>query len=417
MRNRWSLIVPFLLTAACSAADDPAASAGSWVGDITTTGNVTTVLNQSGSVWGGPATLVEEASIGVDTGEDAYMLGNVEGVAVAGERIYVLDRTVAKVRVYDLSGRHLMDIGRPGQGPGELENPYLLAVSRGGSLAVRTFAGVEWFDVDGNYIRSVNEPGGIILPFLFDDEGTVYAPASWADETSGSRQSGLVPLRPDGSRGERIVGPNLVDWQPWALMAQGNGRSRQQSVPFSPGTVWTLAPSGAVVLAASDTYRIDMRNPDGSQLVIERVIEGLQVSDVERDWQQALTEQIMGSIQPDWTWNANPIPATKPFFRRFYVDPGGVLWVRRTVRTETVSDCDRNLLEAIQEERQPRPCFRDVDGFDVFGRDGRFQGTVELPPLRIVEEPAIAGDTVVLPVEDESGVIMVKRYRLTPPAS
>ena len=38
---------------------------GTWVGTITTEGNVTTVINEAGSVWGGAATLVEEASIGV----------------------------------------------------------------------------------------------------------------------------------------------------------------------------------------------------------------------------------------------------------------------------------------------------------------------------------------------------------------
>ena len=415
MNLRHLALFAAFVVVACTPSEELAEGDGTWVGDITTHENVTTVLNESGSVWGGPARLIEEASIGVEAGEDPYMLGNIEGVAVAGERIYVLDRTVNTVRVYDLSGSHLMDVGRAGQGPGEFENPYLLAVSPAGDVAVRTFAGVELFDSDGTHLRSVNEPGGIILPFLFDNDGTVYVPASWADDASGSRQSGHVTIRPDGSRGERIPGPSLVDWRPWALMAQGNGRSRQQSVPFSPSTVSTLAPSGAVVQGASDAYRLEVRNPDGSVRVIERRVDGLPVSGVELAWHEAMTELIMRRLQPDWTWNANPIPATKPFFRRFYVDTEGVLWVRRIVRSEAVPDCDANPGDAIAEERPPVPCFRDIEGFDVFGQDGRFHGSVELPAMSLVAEPAILGDTVLLAGEDESGVIMVKRYRLLRP--
>ncbi len=49
-----------------------AADAGAWVGAFTTEGNVTTVVNESGSLWGAPATLVEEASIGVVEGADEF---------------------------------------------------------------------------------------------------------------------------------------------------------------------------------------------------------------------------------------------------------------------------------------------------------------------------------------------------------
>ena len=50
---------------ACASSDVPDDIDGSWVGTITTEGNVTTVINKSGSVWGGAATLVEEVSIDV----------------------------------------------------------------------------------------------------------------------------------------------------------------------------------------------------------------------------------------------------------------------------------------------------------------------------------------------------------------
>jgi len=61
---------------ACGGGDAGTSFDPAWVGTITTEDKVTTVINESGSVWGGTATLVEEASIGVETGAPEYMFGS-----------------------------------------------------------------------------------------------------------------------------------------------------------------------------------------------------------------------------------------------------------------------------------------------------------------------------------------------------
>ena len=66
-----------LSLAACATQED---ANGAWVGTTTTEGNVTTVVNESGSVWGGTATLVEEASIGVESGVLTAGQGEVENL-------------------------------------------------------------------------------------------------------------------------------------------------------------------------------------------------------------------------------------------------------------------------------------------------------------------------------------------------
>jgi len=48
----------------------------------------------AGSVWGGTATLVEEASIGVETGEAPYLLGTVSALSAHDDRIFLLDGQV-----------------------------------------------------------------------------------------------------------------------------------------------------------------------------------------------------------------------------------------------------------------------------------------------------------------------------------
>jgi hypothetical protein len=131
------LLAVLLLATACSADVPESQADGTWVGTITTEGNVTTVVNEAGSVWGGNARLVEELSIGDETGEEPYLFGEVRSLGATRDRIYVLERRLALVRVYDMSGAHLFDIGGEGQGPGEFNRPWGIAIDPAGRLLVQ----------------------------------------------------------------------------------------------------------------------------------------------------------------------------------------------------------------------------------------------------------------------------------------
>ena len=127
-----------LMTAACGGdrANTPAAGQF-WEGTVETNGDVTTVRTISGSVWGGTATLVEEASIGVDVGEEPYMFGAIAGLWATDQRIYVADFDIPAVRVYDLDGNFIMDVGGEGEGPGEFRNPNSVVVGGDGHIYVK----------------------------------------------------------------------------------------------------------------------------------------------------------------------------------------------------------------------------------------------------------------------------------------
>jgi hypothetical protein len=59
MRTCHTVVAASLLFAiGCSSGSRDTVSEGTWVGGVTTEGNVTTVVNESGSIWGGMATLV-----------------------------------------------------------------------------------------------------------------------------------------------------------------------------------------------------------------------------------------------------------------------------------------------------------------------------------------------------------------------
>jgi len=262
--------------------------ADEWVSDTTTDGNVTTVKTVSGSIWGGPAQLVEQLSIGVDQGEQPYMFGNIAAVTASSDRIYVLDRSVPALRVYDRQGQHLMDIGQEGDGPGEFRSPDGLVIAPDGRIFVNdTSQGrITIFTPDGELADTwALEQGGIHISGL----GMVWAngkpyTAGLAGEmpdrmmmmTMGQGGGmvrpplGMVPRGPDGNDGDPIPQPEF-DYDPPRFertqrhQVGGGGMTvmvMMVPVPFIPGESWALAPSGAMVGGVGNEYSFDIYYPD-----------------------------------------------------------------------------------------------------------------------------------------------------------
>ena len=405
-----------LALVACGPQESATGADGTWVGTITTEGNVTTVINESGSVWGGTATLVEEASIGVDAGPDEYMLGDVIGVTASNEEIFVLDGQVLTVRVYDWEGLHLRDIGREGQGPGEFTNPQSLARGPDGRLFVEDSNRVTVFSAAGEVLDTwpdernfsgtpivVTVPGDVYVHDLLERGGDI---ADW--------RHGMRAIGPDGIYGEPVRVPNL-EYEPYQLITRFPGGSTSSGIPFAPRPFWALAPSGAMIAGVPSEYSFEVHFPDGSVTVVEKTWDPVPVSRDEAEWRTASLTARRRSSMPDWTWDGPPIPAHKPAYSALIPDHSGRLWVEHVIRTEPVTPCDTNPLSPAGD--RPLSCWRQVNGVDVFDVEtGRYLGPLDTGvnlPYR--SSLFIKGDTLIMQVEDVAGTIMVKRYRLVLP--
>ena len=136
----WLTIATVMVLAVSSCAPEPVDSIdGPWVGTITTEGNVTTVVNESGSEWDGESRLIEVATIGAGASEE-YVFAEPGGVATDGERIYITDRSASVVRVYDMKGQHLRDLGGRGEGPGEMNRPKGIGIAGDGRILFVTLS-------------------------------------------------------------------------------------------------------------------------------------------------------------------------------------------------------------------------------------------------------------------------------------
>lgn len=412
-----------LLGGGCSAPEPPI-SDDIWVGTITTEGNVTTVVNESGSVWGGTARLVEEASIGVEAGPEEYMLGSVGGVYATEERIYVVDGQVPTVRVYDRAGNHVGELGRQGQGPGEYTRPSLITGDNAGRIFVQDSRGRR-FNVFAESGESIDTwPAGDAMccayPMVAAANGNLWARRRVrGDPEERPSYYGLQLFGPEGPIGE-IRWPVEAEFEAveTTAMTRFAGR-RGLPVPFSPRSTWVIAPAGTIVTGASDRYRFEMQSEAGAVIAVERYWVPVSITPQEAEWQRRLFVVIarMETVSEEWTWDGAEMPATKPAFSSFIPAASGEIWVRRPGPGELLSDCAENPIEAGWEASSQAPCWRDSTIIDVFDAEGRFLGEVETPP-RLRAFPSvlhIRGAQVVGVVEDALGTIMVKRYRLVLP--
>ena len=247
------------VTVACGTSPESELSdAGTWVGTVTTAGDVTTVINESGSVWGGAATLVEEMSIGVESGPQEYMFGRVGAVYATDERIYLIDSQVPAVRMYDHEGTHVGDLGRSGQGPGEYTSPSLLAVDERDRVFV--------FDSRLGRINVYGPEGENLDPWPLTSSRCCVWPmypltedALWVPVRQRVDRPGV-----DAIYGVQAVGPegpyDEVTWLPDLDFEQATWTTDsgfEIEAPFSARLLWNPAPGGRLLVGGSDRFRFE----------------------------------------------------------------------------------------------------------------------------------------------------------------
>jgi hypothetical protein len=410
-----------LAAAACAPSGGQLESDGTWVGTITAEGNVTTVVNESGSVWGGSATLLGEASIGVDSGPDEYMFGEITGIHVSERFIYVVDQQVPRVRQYTLDGQHVRDLGRQGQGPGEYETPGAITGDGTGRIFVQEDGArrINVYSEAGEVLDSWPAPEFVCCkdPIVPQRDGNVLV-VVWNGQRNAVLPYGVQAHGPGGPFGA-IREPEPIPFEPATIGVEFGTEVVNAPVPFSPYHLFALAPSGAIVLATSDRYRFEVRQPDGRRTIVERSYTPTPVVTEEADWQRKRFIALMSEYGGELAWDGTGMPGYKPAMFELAPQPDDSTWVVRQGPSERVDACIEDPIAAGSEAADDAPCWRDSWIFDAFDEQGRYLGEIDgLDRVASARSTIVSiGDMVVAPVEDEMGTIMVKRYRLELPSN
>lgn len=247
-------------------------------------------------------------AIGKADGAAHEMFGEVSGVLFdAQDNLYVLDRQAKRIMVYDRTGRFLRQIGREGQGPGELISPMHLMMGGDGTLIVSDHGrfGFSLFRTDGTFVRNEIRDGFVPI----GRHGTAWHPAGGIVSTylrlpgrdgggppAATTRDQLLLLPFGGGQPREIFAvPNLDR----VRQSTGDGgrevrMTRTGPPAFSPPTLFGVLPDGNVALSFTSGYTVRIVDVNGQTLrYLQRPVRARLTTDRDREQaRQARREQM-----------------------------------------------------------------------------------------------------------------------------
>ncbi|HEX6910531.1 MAG TPA: 6-bladed beta-propeller [Longimicrobium sp.] len=252
-------------------------------------------------------------AIGKAEGAEHEMFGEVSGVGFdAQDNLYVLDRQNKRVMVYDRTGRFVRQIGKEGQGPGELIQPLNLVMGGDGSVVVSDVGrfGYAVFRTDGTFVRNVRAEG--LVPAM--RTGMSWHPRGGVVSTF-IQLPGQDPSRPPQiSTAEPVMLFPFGGGQPTRIFAvPGNDRVSQSTGPapgggqqvrmmrrpppaFSPQTLVGVLPDGNVALSFTSGYTVRIVDLNGQTLrYLQRPVRARMVTERDREQARQARREMMSS--------------------------------------------------------------------------------------------------------------------------
>jgi hypothetical protein len=228
--------------------------------------------------------------------QNVYKVGRVEGPAweLFGARVetqfdaagnlYVFDIDNKRVVVVGPTGSLIRQIGKAGEGPGELRSPSSFAVMRDGTVVIADVAQRSFliFNPQGTYTRSVQfgtASSATLGRLLADPRGGAIVSAGrqvvmmQQTNTGGANGAPSMPSgRPvvryplDGSASKQIFSAWQPAAPPPAPSSSGNGTTFRIGAAraFEPSVFSGILPDGGIVLSDSSAYGLKVLSPDGA---------------------------------------------------------------------------------------------------------------------------------------------------------
>ncbi len=415
MRLRAPYAAVVVALVACGSGDRSTSEQGTWRGTEHDSAGVVFVENVAGGSWTDETrwTVEEDLSIGSLDGPPEYLFAEVSDVDTDSfGNIYVLDALAESIRIFDRDGSLKHSFGEMGDGPGEFTPgamPRQLVVRNGGEVWVPDIESrrAHRYGPDGTLVETVQLSfWGTGLKWLINPAGGfIHSPRgddlAWA---------GLVRVMDHGAVSDTLhafsfkwaTRPAAASaWQPLLL----------------PSPAYAITTDGKIVTGIVDQYRIEIRAMDGT---LERVVTGAAEAQPLSDAQRSsLIERgrrlLEARLAPLGELDANTramiaavewgTPDRLPVFTDLVGGPNGTIWVRGVLPIDSMA------VEILNGRSSARGAGSGV--WEVFSREGRLLGQVELPPRFVLQR--IKGDLMYGVSRDDLDVESVVRLRIRRP--
>jgi hypothetical protein len=360
---RSFIVVSTAILAAFCAKDNNA-----WRGSIEEVNGVTIVRNPEEPIYKGSLfTTEEELSIGGMEGSDTYAFSDISHMTADDQgRIYALDRKESHVKVFDAEGRYLRTIGRPGQGPGDLNEPIFVYFVRN-ELLVTQYERLSFFSPDGDLLRTVPMVKETPTRARCNSRGNIIGTSTVFDPTTPKTYAFVL----------KLYDPEVNPIKELARMQIE--RSLGPTVnPMRPNIYMTVDDQDYVIFGYAERYEIQVFDSNGN--LTRKILKTYKPVAITEEEKAASIEGAPPQMKFEF-------PEHHPPFLRFIHDETGRLYV----------------------QTYEKAAAKDVYLHDVFGRDGRYIARV---PLK--RTPVLFRNGKLYSCEEtEEGYPVIKRYRIT----
>jgi hypothetical protein len=181
-------------------------------------------------------------------------LGKPDGIALLPDgRLFVTDQSPVTIRLYDVAGKFVRDLGREGSGPGEYKAPFIAASSHWLVVQDPELTRATLYTLSGTLIRSFTSSCCNYGPVPLVDANGHIATATFS-MTNGVGHPGLLLFDSLGHRIDSLPQPKAMDPPAWRTPIKGG--STTWSIPFAPSNVNLRLPDGSFVHGRTDRYEL-----------------------------------------------------------------------------------------------------------------------------------------------------------------
>jgi len=387
-------------------------SAAKWDGTVRDSAGVLIVENFGGPLWTDETrwSLTEVLKIGIVDGDPDYMFGNITSFRVLSDgTVVVADGLGQHLKFFTSDGVHLKTVGKAGSGPKEFGRGIWVARATGDTLLVMDGRNMQahWLAPDGTWLgswRTAPEGGWFMW--------------SWDDAPTGRIVTLMSPLRTPDTPVVDTLDVVLIRDVRGAVLDTLARVPTSQTFRFSGDTpewhFWAAYPDfdltwrGGLVTGSSDSYRLKWYDENGD---LERIVslprERQPITDRDRSLLMEKIERLLrerdmppGEIA-QWK-SAVHFEDSYPAWRRFICGVNGTLWLQRPRPVSALSEQE---LEDMGFWRPPA-----TSEWDVFDREGRYLGVMDMPTGEMAF--MFAGDRIYGVWEDEMDVQYIVAWRI-----
>jgi len=256
-----------------------------------------------------------------------YLFALVKGIEISDKYIYVLDSKMAKVKVYDLKGRFIREIGRKGEGPGEFMIPVNFCLSANGDIYIYDIQRrrMSVFSSEGSYKRDFIVEKPLPGKFYVDEKNYIYT--TFEELTSEKFLNMDINFAKINSEGKvekifyKAFSLTLIPFK-----REGMKGNLYYEHPYMTHLYFTNAPTDIFVLMNSMRYEILLFSKKGD--ILSRILKKEESSRVtQKEKEIALSKERTGI--PKELQKYATFSETRPFCTNLLSDEKGRIYVER----------------------------------------------------------------------------------------